>query len=67
MAEQCEFLEKCGLFKKYQETKELACRGFISKYCQGPKQNECERKKYRQEQGTPPSDDMMPNGKIITA
>jgi len=27
--------------------------------------NECMRKKYRQEHGTPPSDDMMPSGKMI--
>ena len=65
MEKDCELLSRCGFFKKYVGTKELACKGFMRKYCQGPKQNECMRKKYRQEHGVPPSDDMMPNGRMI--
>jgi len=61
----CELLEKCGFFKKYQASKELACKGFISLYCKGPKQNACVRKQYRQEHGVPPNDNMMPNGMMI--
>jgi len=61
----CELLEKCGFFKKYKETKDLACRGFIQMYCEGPKMNECKRKEYRKEHGAPPSDDMMPGGMMI--
>lgn len=64
MAE-CELLDKCGFFKKYQAAKDLVCKGFIAQYCQGAKMNECERKKYRQAHGTPPSDDMMPSGHMI--
>ncbi len=63
---QCELLEKCGFFKKYQDIKKLACKGFIRQYCKGPKMNICKRKQYRQEHGVPPSDDMMPNGRMIT-
>ena len=62
MSEVCELLEKCGYFKKYKESKELVCHGFIQQYCKGPKQNECKRKEYRQKHGVPPSDDMMPSG-----
>ncbi|MEW5948151.1 MAG: hypothetical protein AB1711_01915 [Thermodesulfobacteriota bacterium] len=58
----CELLEKCGFFKKYQGAKDLACRGFINQYCNGPKMNECKRKEYRKKHGTPPPDDMLPNG-----
>jgi hypothetical protein len=65
MENQCEHLEKCGFFKKYQETKNLACRGFINLYCKGPKMSECKRLEYRNKNGVPPSDDMMPNGQII--
>jgi len=67
MESQCELLEKCGFFKKYQQTKELACRGFINQYCNGPRQNDCKRKEYRFKHGVPPVDDMMPTGQIISA
>jgi hypothetical protein len=60
--QECELLEECGFFKKYQATKDLACKGFIQQYCKGPKMNQCRRKEYRQAHGKPPSDDMMPNG-----
>jgi hypothetical protein len=65
MNQECESLEKCGFFKKYDTIKNLACKGFILQYCKGPQMNDCLRKKYRQEHGTPPSDDMMPNGQMI--
>jgi major membrane immunogen (membrane-anchored lipoprotein) len=65
MVEECELLDKCGFFKKYQTTKDLACKGFMRQYCRGPKMNECIRKEYRQKHGTPPSDDMMPSGQMF--
>ncbi len=61
--EHCELLNDCGFFRKYQQTLDLACRGFIKVYCQGPKMDDCERKRYRAANGGPPHDDMMPNGK----
>jgi hypothetical protein len=67
MSDNCELLDSCGFFKKYRNTKESACLGFISQYCNGPKMNQCERKKYREANGTPPPDDMMPNGYTIVA
>ncbi len=39
MGEVCELLERSGFFKKYEETKDLACRGFINQYCKGDKMN----------------------------
>lgn len=62
---ECELLSACGFFKKYNQSKELVCKGFIQGYCKGEKMNECERKKYRQQHGKPPSDDMMPSGHMI--
>jgi hypothetical protein len=62
MPEECELLEKCGFFKKFQNINELACRGFINRYCKGSDMNRCKRKEYRQKYGAPPTDDMMPNG-----
>ena len=58
----CELLEKCGYFEKYQSSKETLCQGWIRQYCQGSKMDECKRKLYRREHGTPPPVDMMPSG-----
>ncbi|MDD2325555.1 MAG: hypothetical protein PHW63_06105 [Alphaproteobacteria bacterium] len=61
----CENIANCGFFKKYQESKNLVCKGFMLQFCNGTKEAECERKKYKAAHGTPPSDDMMPNGSMI--
>ncbi len=61
----CELLPRCGFFSKYQDTMDLACRGFMNAYCKGPKQTECSRRKYRAEHGLPPQDDMLPSGQIM--
>lgn len=63
----CQLLEKCGFFKKYQNTLDLACKGFIRTYCKGAKMNECKRMEYRNQHGEPPTDDMMPSGHIMKA
>ena len=63
---ECELLSKCGFFEKYQSEKQAACRGFIAMCCKGSKMDECKRKAYRKEHGVAPSDDMMPNGLMIT-
>jgi len=65
MDNECEYLEKCGFFIKYCETKDLACRGFINMYCKGTKMAECKRQEYRNKNGIPPLDDMMPSGQLI--
>ena len=66
MEKECELLNKCGFFRKYQSTKDLVCKGFISMYCKGNKMDDCKRLEYRNKHGVPPSDDMMPSGQIIT-
>lgn len=65
MEERCELLEKCGFFKKYGEVQSIACTVMIKDYCTGPRMNECKRKEYRKQHGAPPSEDMMPSGKIF--
>ena len=65
MDQGCELLDKCGFFKMYQISKDMACKGFINIYCRGPKMNECKRKEYRKQNGISPPDDMMPSGQII--
>jgi major membrane immunogen (membrane-anchored lipoprotein) len=65
MAQECELLATCGFFKKYQNSKDMACKGFLNMYCRGPKMNQCKRKEYRNQHGQAPSDDMMPSGQMI--
>lgn len=67
MENECKMLATCGFFKKYQDSKELACRGFILQYCKGDKMNDCKRLEFRMKNGVPPSEDMMPNGQMIKA
>ncbi len=65
MSTECINLPNCGFFKKYCQTKDLACKGFISMYCKGSKMEDCKRLQYKKEHGTPPPDDMMPSGQMI--
>ena len=62
METECKLLNTCGFFKKYQSTKNLACKGFMQQYCNGSKMAECKRLEYREKHGMPPNDDMMPTG-----
>ncbi len=61
----CELLEQCGFFRKYRDTLNLACRGFIKTFCEGERMDACKRKEYRLKHGTPPPDDMMPSGQMV--
>ncbi len=61
----CHLLDRCGFFRKYQDTQDLACRGFMNSFCRGEKQIDCVRLKYRTIHGAPPEDDMLPSGHIM--
>lgn len=62
---ECEYLPSCGFFLKYQNSKQLACKGFIALYCKGARMDDCERKKILLSTGVPPVPDLMPNGVIM--
>jgi hypothetical protein len=62
----CENLAKCGFFQKHAATRKIACRGFIHMFCQGGRQHECKRKEYVREHGEAPSDDMLPDGNMLS-
>jgi hypothetical protein len=62
----CENLEKCGFVVKYLDTKSHAVKGFIAMYCKGDMQEGCKRKQYKKVHGVAPSDDMLPNGLMIS-
>lgn len=61
----CDLLDDCGFFAKYGKSKDLACKGFVVRYCEGAEQEACKRKQYRREHGEKPPVDMMPNGVLI--
>ena len=58
----CEFLDGCAFFNKHKEALGSAYDGFVRKYCDGPKMDDCKRRQYRITNGKPPSEDMLPNG-----
>jgi hypothetical protein len=62
---ECEWLETCGFVRKYQNTKNLACQGFIASYCKGPSMEECVRLDYFNNHGVRPPDDMTPTGHML--
>lgn len=63
----CPNLSNCGFMKKYCDAKSLVCQGFITMYCKGEKQAQCQRKQYKLTHGAPPPDNMMPSGQMIAA
>jgi hypothetical protein len=62
---ECELLSKCGFFLNYTDSHQAACKGLISQYCKGTKQDQCKRKEYRLKNGSPPPDDMLPLGSLF--
>jgi hypothetical protein len=62
MLQECDQIEQCGFFARYRATSEAACDAIMALYCRGFRTNDCERRKYRLAHGTPPPDDMLPNG-----
>jgi hypothetical protein len=66
MVPKCDLLDRCGFFKKYGPTEELACKWFIHEYCQGRRMKDCRRKLYLLKRGELPSDDMLPTGRTVT-
>jgi hypothetical protein len=66
MTKECELLATCGFFKKYQETNDLACKGFIQRYCKGPQMDQCKRKEYHNKYGRSPSVNMLPSGGMLS-
>ena len=65
MEQECELLERCGLYRKYQPTNDLACSWFIDKYCSGLGITRCRRKQFYTKYGIVPPDDMLPTGAVI--
>ena len=60
----CERSHICGFFKKHEHSSKIDCRGFINSYCKGSKMNECARLEYIKKYNKPPSENMLPSGKI---
>lgn len=65
MINECELLENCGFFNKFRSVSDRVCQELIECYCIGSGKYNCKRRKFREENGTPPPDEMMPNGNRI--
>lgn len=63
--EKCERIQGCGYFRKYGVSERVACRGFITAYCEGKLQNQCRRKSFLKEHGHAPPDEMLPTGLFL--
>lgn len=61
----CDLLDTCGFFQKYQSSQSAACRVFVREYCKGEKQDRCKRKEYRKINGESPVANMMPGGGML--
>ena len=59
---ECEYLSKCPIFGKFRA--EGNRNVWISFYCTGPKQEECERKKLKKTGAQVPTN-LLPNGKVL--
>ena len=66
MSSECPSLPECGFMRKWGQKKDLACQGFIARYCKGALQTTCKRKEFKMQNNRPPSDNMMPNGTILS-
>jgi hypothetical protein len=62
---ECEFLPRCGLFKKHRQTESLACDWLMNQYCSGPTSSGCRRKQHYLKHRVPPPDDMLPSGTMM--
>ena len=61
----CKMRESCGFMRQYSgKLRELAhFYGMV--YCDGMKRGECKRLYFQDRNGTPPRDEMMPNGMMV--
>ncbi len=64
--EECLNMSSCNFFQMYEsdESKHLALKGLISKFCRGEKQDKCKRKEISKALGGPKNvpQNMLPNG-----
>ncbi len=64
--EKCELLDTCGFFKNFKGNSEVVKQGWIKMFCEDKNKSErCARKKYREQHGVAPVDNMSPTGKML--
>ncbi len=64
--QECELLQSCGFFKNYLKSNEELIQLWIKLYCRNKEKSEqCKRKQYRKQHGTPPPDNMSPTGTML--
>ena len=58
----CPLFDSCPFLEKYRDTMPDAIQAVIKLYCKGDQRRTCKRFSFREENGYPPPDDLMPNG-----
>lgn len=62
MIDQCEFLDECPIFLRFHSKKSVSL--WIKMYCQGPRINQCQRRRMKIEGFEVPIT-LLPNGKEL--
>jgi len=65
MHDRCEFIDKCGFFKKFESKNSAAWRGLLDSYCRGGLVRHCERNKLYRAETVSFSDEIMPSGRSV--
>lgn len=58
----CEFLDRCGFYRKYGDKRSPAWQGLFTTYCRGELVNFCESWKAYRRSGSGLGEDIMPCG-----
>jgi hypothetical protein len=61
----CRMRGSCGFMRQYHHKLRELTHFYRIIYCTGMKMCECKRMEYQELHGTPPSDEMMPNGMVV--
>ena len=66
MQADCEFLDECLFFLKYNNRESIAWKGLIRIYCKGGLPFLCERRRRFLDTGRQPGENTMPTGKLVS-
>ena len=62
----CEFLDRCGFFRKFRERKGNVWKGVVGYYCKGSGFRHCESRKKFLEEGKFLDCHVLPTGKTVS-
>ncbi len=66
MSESCDFKDECIFYAKFHTRQSIAWKGIFQVYCKGKTPFLCERRNYHQDNGSQPSENFLPTGKLVS-